>query len=67
MKSHKKSLIAALIALLLSVVLGVVFIAGSANATPRARKFAGTLSASTSPPTRSGPADMRRRQPRTAR
>jgi hypothetical protein len=32
MKSHKKSLIAALIALLLSVVLGIVFIAGSANA-----------------------------------
>jgi hypothetical protein len=32
MKSHKKSLIAALIAFLLSVMLGVVFITGSANA-----------------------------------
>jgi hypothetical protein len=38
MKSHKKSLIAALIALLVSVVLGVVFITGSANADPARAK-----------------------------
>jgi hypothetical protein len=67
MKSHKKSLIAALIALLLSVALGVVFITGSANADPARAKVRWTLSASTSPHTRSAQADMRRRQPRTAR